>query len=549
MKLVSQHVKGIMEECKVRARDAGLCFDDESLEYIVTNRDMIELSPKIMIPTLYDYWVHDVKVLSGKGMYEAYPSNPYETVINTRPAISYYNDNNPDWLNVMIFYHVLGHIDFFQNNLFFENTWDIDLTGQALVDKRMIAKLRAEKGRWLDYTIEFARGIDNLVRYQYELNHPGSTAGKKRLSRVDYYFDIFLQREKRVSHNTYLKEIDRYNGLKDDEDLFFQEIIGQYPEFDEYYRKECDKNGDSHLDVMEYILRYSPFLKQEENQWMKSVIQIVRNTSLYFQPQIRSKIMNEGWASYWHEYLFMRDDRINGHEADFAKINAAVTSLPKVGLNPYALGMRMFQHIEEMENKGRYSFEYHLLKEEHLKQEFDLKQNSGKDRIFHIRETMNDFTFINKFIDQEFVSKYKLFVTGKRFNQQRMSWEYYIKSKKAEDYKDMVIDTLYHPPDIQVDREKSVAGILHLNHRFEGKPLKNDYLKNTMIGIEYLWGGPVQLETNDAVIVPEPTGSYANFWDPATPQTTPSAEERPPELQWKRVLYVMDNRKLHKREL
>ena len=171
MELVSQHVKQIMEECKVRARDLGLCFDDESLEYIVTNRDMIELSPKIMIPTLYDYWVHDVKVLSGKGMYEAYPSNPYETVINTRPAISYYNDNNPDWLNVMIFYHVLGHIDFFQNNLFYKETWDVDLTGQALADKRLIAQMRSELGsRWVDYVIEFARGIDNLVGFQRELD-------------------------------------------------------------------------------------------------------------------------------------------------------------------------------------------------------------------------------------------------------------------------------------------------------------------------------------------------------------------------------------------
>ncbi|MCK5099684.1 MAG: SpoVR family protein, partial [Desulfobacteraceae bacterium] len=155
MELVSQHAKGIMEECKTRARDQGLKFDDETLEYIVTNKDMIELSPKIMIPTLYDYWVHDVQTISGKGVYELYPSNPYETVINTRPAISFYNDNNPDWLNVMIFYHVLGHIDFFQNNLFFRNTWDFDLTGRALSDKRVIARYRMEKGRWVDYVIEF----------------------------------------------------------------------------------------------------------------------------------------------------------------------------------------------------------------------------------------------------------------------------------------------------------------------------------------------------------------------------------------------------------
>ncbi|MBW2591195.1 MAG: SpoVR family protein, partial [Deltaproteobacteria bacterium] len=115
MELIDQHTKKIMEGCKERALDVGLRFQDETLEYIVTNRDLLELSPKVMIPTMYDYWVHDVQVLQGKGRYELYPSNPYETVINTRPAISFYNDNNPDWLNVMIFYHVLAHIDFFQN--------------------------------------------------------------------------------------------------------------------------------------------------------------------------------------------------------------------------------------------------------------------------------------------------------------------------------------------------------------------------------------------------------------------------------------------------
>ena len=170
MELIDQHTKHIMEGCKARARDAGLQFEDETLEYIVTNRDLLELSPKVMIPTLYDYWVHDVEVLKEKGKYELYPGNPYETVINTRPAISYYNDNNPDWLNVMIFYHVLGHIDLFQNNIFFRHTWDYDFNGRALSDKRIIARLRSEKGRWVDYLIEFTRGIDNLVGFHEALS-------------------------------------------------------------------------------------------------------------------------------------------------------------------------------------------------------------------------------------------------------------------------------------------------------------------------------------------------------------------------------------------
>jgi len=63
MQLIDQHTKSIMEGCKERARDAGLTFDDESLEYVVTNRDMIELSPKVIIPTMYGFSVHEVQVL------------------------------------------------------------------------------------------------------------------------------------------------------------------------------------------------------------------------------------------------------------------------------------------------------------------------------------------------------------------------------------------------------------------------------------------------------------------------------------------------------
>ncbi len=547
MELVSQHVKGIMEECKLRARDHGLVFDDETLEYIVTNRDMIELSPKVMIPTLYDYWVHDVRVLSGKGMYEAYPSNPYETVINTRPAISYYNDNNPDWLNVMIFYHVLGHIDFFQNNLFYKNTWDTDLTGQALADKRLIAQLRTEKGRWVDYAIEFARGIDNLVGYQKELSRSVRKEYSRPETRTDFYFDVFLQSMKQVTQNEYLKEISRYNALQQNEDLFFEQVVSQYPEFEELYRKTRVSKALPDYDVMEYILNHSPFLRKSENEWVKSIIQIVKNTSLYFQPQIRTKIMNEGWASYWHDYLFMRDDRIRGHEVDYARVNASVTSMPKVGLNPYALGMRLIQHIRDMEDKGRYAFEYRLLNDEVQKKRFDHKKGSGDEYILKVRENFNDFTFINTFIDQEFVTAHDLFVAGKRFNTERMSWEYYIKSKKAEDYREMVIDTLYHPPEIFVDLSHTQNGVLYLNHRFEGKPLKLDYIENTMIGIEYLWGGPVHLETSEVAASVEPAAAFANFWDPAASQAP--AQKPGGELKWKRMLYVMENRKLHKREL
>jgi len=538
-----------MEGCKERARDGGLSFQDETLEYIVTNRDLLELSPKFMIPTLYDYWVHDVEILKEKGRYELYPGNPYETVINTRPPISFYNDNNPDWLNVMIFYHVLGHIDFFQNNLFYRHTWDYDFAGEALSNKRLIAQYRSEKGRWVDYVIEFARGMDNLVGYFDELTRLTEIPGTRGTGRMDYYFDIFLQEVKGVNITEYIKEVDRYNDCirrykELGEQSFFADVIKQYPEFESMYAKTLKAGPGRKLDPMQFVMEYSEFLNKDANKWMKSVMQVVRNTSLFFQPQIRTKIMNEGWASYWHEILFMKDDRIKGHEVDFARVNSGVTSLPRVGLNPYALGMRLFYYIEEMADRGKYSYEFQKIQSARDRKDFDAETRGGKDFIFHVRENFSDFMLINTFVDQDFVTRNDLFTASRRLNRQKMVWEYVVQSRKADDYRQMLMDSLYHPPRITVDPEKTTNHTLYLVHRFEEKPLVKDFIQNTLMGIEYLWGGPVQLETSDAVV----TRTY-----PGHPlygaATAAAAEEATAKVTWQRVVYYMENRKLGKKNI
>jgi stage V sporulation protein R len=545
MQLIDQHAKAIMEGCKERARDAGLRFDDESLEYVVTNRDLIELSPKVMIPTMYDYWVHDVEVLQGKGRYELYPHNPYETVINTRPAISFYNDNNPDWLNVMIFYHVLGHIDFFQNNLYFKHTWDDDFTGQALADKRAIAKLRSEKGRWVDYVIEFARSLDNLVDYHGVLAERLRPPVADFAPRVDYYFDVFLQDEKKVRISDYVKEIERFNEARKrlgdaGEDEFFKGVQNRHPEFRAMLEKAHRPRDRRSRDVVRFILEHSEFLNREENKWMKTVVEIVRNTSLYFQPQIRTKIMNEGWASYWHETLFMRDDRIAGHEVDFARVNAAVTAMPRVGLNPYALGMRLFYFIEEAADKGRYSRDFLSLLDSEQRRHFDTGSASGREYIFRVRENLNDFLFVNTFIEQDFTNRNDLFVADRVLDEKRMVWRWYVKSRSAVDYKQMILDQLYHPPLVTVDVAGTADGDLCLQHTFEGKPLVKDYVHNTMLGLEYLWGGKVQLETTEVKAIRKPDTKQ-----PTLPGLAPTVEAPgEAEVQWQRVRYTMKDRKL-----
>ena len=540
MELIDQHTKRIMEGCKERARSAGLAFHDETLEYIVTNKDLLELGPKNMIPTFYDYWIHDVEVLKEKGRYELYPHNPYETVINTRPAISFYNDNNPDWLNVMIFYHVLAHIDFFQNNMLFKHTWDEDFAGQALSDKRFIAMLRSEKGRWVDYVIEFTRGVDNLVGFfegLSRLNRPDAMHVSKK---TDFYFDVFLQTGRSEKIGEYLKEIERYNEcLRKQGDLaeavFFSETAKKYPEFDALFRKHERERREGATDLIAYIEENSPFLQKSENQWMKSVMEIVRRASLFFQPQIRTKILNEGWASYWHERLFLEDDRIKGNEVAFARVNAMVTAMPRAGLNPYALGMRLFTCVEELADKGRLSYEFQKLQDAGKRRDFDRKTGRGRDFLFKIREDFSDFTFINTFVDEDFVDRYRLFVLGKRLNASKGVWEYYVKSRKSSDYRQMLLDHLYHPPHIDVDESRSNAQRLCLNHHFEGKPLLKEYLYNTMLGIAYLWGDTVELETSER----EGNGVKLKSYEEAAP-----ASEQDEERPFKRIRYRFQGREL-----
>jgi len=550
MQIISKELKKIVEECKKIARDNGLSFRDETLEFITTNEDMIKLSPKGMIPTLYDYWVDDVFVLQDKGKYELYPHNPYETVINTRPPISFYNDNNPEWLNVMIFYHVIAHIDFFQNNIYFQKTWLDDFLSKAAADAQIIKELRQEKGRWVDYVIEFSRGIDNITNFFHHLKQPDAPVFKTPVqSQFDYFFDEYLQKVVKVDTFKFLEELRKYNEFARDHDentaktLFLIYAGKKYVDFYPKYEKRQKTKKSAPSDVMEYILENSPKLKKDENNWMKSVLQIVRDTAIYFQPQIRTKILNEGWASYWHEKLFIADERLRTHEVEFSKINSFVVSMPRVGLNPYAIGLRLFKYLEAKANRGMITYEFERIADFETRKKYDKKLNQGLDFIFNVRKFHSDSTALNEFVDQDFVNEYKLFVTGKRMNREKMVWEYYVKSRKAEDYRKFLNSVLYHPPNITVDVENTnKTEALHLIHHFEGKELVREYIPNTMLGIEFLWGNKVILDTHEI--------DDSEFRKEEKEDDDMGQEvAKEVEIKFKKVRYIMENRKISKESL
>jgi len=127
-------------------------------------------------------------------------------------------------------------------------------------------------------------------------------------------------------------------------------------------------------------------------------------------------------------------------------------------------------------------------------------------------------------------------VVGKRLNQAQQVWQYYVKSRKAEDYRQMMINSLYHPPKITVDPAKGLHGQLYLVHSFEGKQLVHEYIANTLMGIEQLWGCPVCLETSDAQIKKGSTGPRQERSEPG-------------EISWQRVVYRMQDKILSKMNL
>jgi stage V sporulation protein R len=58
-----------------------------------------------------------------------------------------------------------------------------------------------------------------------------------------------------------------------------------------------------------------------------------------------------------------------------------------------------------------------------------------------------------------------------------------------------------------VDMEATDDDNIRLIHHFEGKELIRDFIGNTMLGIEFLWGGSVELDTYE--LFPNKNGSYS----------------------------------------
>ena len=168
-------------------------------------------------------------------------------------------------------------------------------------------------------------------------------------------------------------------------------------------------------DVLLFILEHAPL-----NAWQADVLSIIRDEAYYFAPQAQTKIMNEGWASYWHSTIMTRQGLTAADVINYCDHHSGTMASSPTQLNPYKLGIELFRDIEDRWNRGAFGKEYDDCDDYATRRDWNTDTGLGREKIFEVRRIHNDLTFIDEFLTLDFVREQKLFKFG--YNQ---STEYY----------------------------------------------------------------------------------------------------------------------------
>ena len=219
---------------------------------------------------------------------------------------------------------------------------------------------------------------------------------------------------------------------------------------------------------MQFLVEHAPLKK-----WQADVLSIIREEAYYFAPQAQTKIMNEGWASFWHSKLMTEQILIDAEVIDYADRHAGTMASARGQLNPYKLGIELFRNIEERWNKGRFGAEYVKCDDPEMRRKWNRPTNEGRKKIFDVRRIYNDITFIDEFVTPEFAEDQKMFVYG----QDRETGEFVIVDRDYTKVKRQLLDALtnFGNPIIKVtDGNFRNRGELYLVHEWVGGDLQLD---------------------------------------------------------------------------
>jgi stage V sporulation protein R len=398
------------------------------------------------LPGRFSHWTHGKAYYRMKTQYDYGLSKIYELVVNNNPAYAFLMDNNTLIQNKLVIAHVLAHSDFFKNNIYFSRT-NRQMMETVAVNADRIRRYEYEHG-----THEVEEFLDAVLSIQEHVDphwaiKKGTASGRqhKRERRATPYDDLF--------------ELDPDYRLEDE------------PEPDRF-PPEPEK------DLLRFISEHSPVLKD----WQRDIVDIVRYESLYFVPQMQTKIMNEGWASYWHLRIMRELDLSDAEYAEFAQLHAGVVAPSRTHLNPYYVGMKIFEVIERRWDNPT--------PEERAK--YKRMGGQGRQKIFEVREQENDVSFIRNYLTRDLVEELDLYVYELR------DGEAVIVEKDWEKVRDILLQGMVNfgnPYIVVQDGDYRGNRELYLKHQHEGQDLDIRYAEKTLQYVYRLWGRAVHLET------------------------------------------------------
>jgi len=242
-------------------------------------------------------------------------------------------------------------------------------------------------------------------------------------------------------------------------------------------------------DVLGFLLDHAPL-----DRWERDVLWAIRAEAYYFWPQMQTKIMNEGWASYWHSRLMTEKICDDGEIIEYAERNAGVMETGQGRLNPYKLGVELYRHIEERWDRGQFGKEWEECDDLETRRSWNRRTGLGRRKVFEVRKLYNDVTFIDEFLTPEFVAEQKLYSFG--YNARNDRWE--IESRKFKEVKEKLLFQLTNAgqPFIHVvDSNLGNRGELLLEHDHQGIDLRLDWAREVLKSIVRVWRRPAEIHT------------------------------------------------------
>lgn len=428
----------------------GFGLDFYPMRYEICPADIIYTFGAYGMPTRFSHWSFGKQFHKMKLHYDLGLSKIYELVINSNPCYAFLLDSNSLIQNKLIVAHVLAHCDFFKNNVRFQNT-----------KRDMVESMAATAER---------------IR-QYEIEH-----GKKE---VETFLDAVLAIEEHIDPSLMRPKL-AWN-LHDDK--YEEEEAAASSPYDDLWNLD-DRNKPKPVrkkkkkfppqpekDLLLFIESYS----RELSDWQRDILTMMREEMLYFWPQLETKIMNEGWASYWHQRILREMDLTSGEALEFAKLNAGVVQPSRTNINPYYLGLKIFEDIEE-----RYDNPSEKMKKR------GVQPGSGREKMFEVREIESDISFLRNYLTKDLVMREDMYLF------QKQGKDYKVVDKQWENVRDQLVSMRVNGgfPYLTVnDGDYLKNGELYLKHWFEGIELDLKYLEKVLPYVQQLWGRSVHIET------------------------------------------------------